>query len=50
MFKAVKKIEWSRDGIEVEVVRKYRFNGNGRNRRNVGAEVEERTLIQHEVI
>jgi len=43
MFKAVKKIGWSRDGIEVEVVRKYRqFNGNGRNGRKVVAEVNER--------
>jgi len=33
MFKAVKKIGWNRDGIEVEVVRRYRqrFNENGRN-------------------
>ena len=32
MFKAVKRIGWNRDGIEVEVVRRYRqrFNGNGR--------------------
>ena len=35
MFRAVKKIGWSKDGIEVEVVRKYKqFNGNGRNGRN----------------
>jgi len=35
MFRAVKKIGWSRDGIGVEVVRRYRqFNGNGRNGKN----------------
>lgn len=39
MFKAVKKIGWSKDGIEVEVVRYKQFNGNGRNGRN-GRSVE----------
>ena len=36
MFKAVKKIGWSRDGIEVEVVRRYKqkFNGSDRNDKN----------------
>ncbi|AGK61593.1 hypothetical protein Asulf_01617 [Archaeoglobus sulfaticallidus PM70-1] len=38
MFKAVKKIVWSRDGIEVKVVRRQKFNGNGR---NAEAEVNE---------
>jgi len=41
MFKAVKKIGWSRDGIEVEVVRRYKFNGNGRNGRKAEAVKEE---------
>jgi predicted nucleic acid-binding Zn finger protein len=39
MFKAVKKIGWSKDGIEVEIVRRYRCLGNGRNGRN-GRSVE----------
>jgi predicted nucleic acid-binding Zn finger protein len=44
MFKAVRKIGWSRDGIEVEVVRKYRlFNGNGR---NAEAVKEETTSVE----
>ena len=35
MFRAVKKIGWSKAGIEVEVVRRYKqINGNGRNGRN----------------
>ena len=39
MFKAVRKIGWSRDGIEVEVVRRHKqFNGNGRNGRNAEEE------------
>jgi predicted nucleic acid-binding Zn finger protein len=46
MFKAVKKIVWNRDGIEVEVVRRYRFNGNGRNGRN-GRSVEAETVKQN---
>lgn len=42
MFKAVKKIVWSRDGIEVEVVRRYKqFNENGR---NAGAGVKEEAM------
>ena len=49
MFKAVKKIGWSRDGIEVEVVRRYKqFNGNGRNGRNgkkAAAEIEEKVVV-----
>ena len=45
MFKAVRKIGWSRDGIEVEVVRRYRqkFNGNGKNGRNVEPVKEDAT-------
>jgi len=46
MFKAVKKIGWNRDGIEVEVVRRYRFNGNGRNGRN-GRSVEAEAVKQN---
>jgi len=50
-FRAVKKIGWSRDGIEVEVVRRYKqFNENGRNGRNgkkAAAEVnEEETPVE----
>ncbi len=49
MFKAVKKIGWSRDGIEVGVVRRYKqFNGNGRNGRNgkkAAAEIEEKVVV-----
>jgi predicted nucleic acid-binding Zn finger protein len=47
MFKAVKKIGWSRDGIEVEVVRRYRQNGM--NGGKVAAEVEEKVLFRLEV-
>ncbi len=47
MFKAVKKIGWSRDGIEVEVVRRYRQNGM--NGGEVAAEVEEKVLFRLEV-
>jgi len=40
-FKAVKKIGWSRDGIEVKVVRRYKqFNGNGRNGTKAEVKVE----------
>jgi len=48
MFRAVKKIAWSRDGIEVEVVRRYRFNGNGRNGKNgkkAAAEIEKKVVV-----
>jgi len=51
MFKAVKKIGWSKDGIEVEVVRrKYKqFNGNGRNGRN-GEDVEAEAEVKEDAI
>jgi len=38
VFKAVRKIAWSKDGIEVEVVRRYRQKQNGRDGRGVEAE------------
>jgi len=43
VFRAVRKMGLSRDGIEVEVVRKYRqrFNGNGRDGRKAEAGVKE---------
>jgi len=44
MFKAVRKIGWSRDGIEVEVVRRYRQKQNGRNGRRAEAEVKEKAV------
>ena len=46
MFKAVKKIGWSKNGIEVEVVRRYRHSGNGRNGRN-GRSVEAEAVKQN---
>ena len=46
MFKAPKKIRWSKNGIEVKVVRRYRHSGNGK---KAAAEVEEKVLSQCEV-
>ncbi|WP_456330292.1 hypothetical protein [Archaeoglobus sp.] len=44
VFKAVRRIGWNKDGIEVEVVRRYRQKQNGRNGRRVEAEVKEKAV------